>query len=302
MDPILAWGLDVVRLAQGFASPALTTVMKGISFLGSEPFYLIMLPILYWAVDRDRGARIALVFLASAFVNAWLKDLFGQSRPFDFDQALGLAIEGSHGLPSGHAQGSVVFFGMAAYFLPKPWKAVVAILFPLAIGVSRIYLGVHFPTDVLLGWGLGLLFLLGNHLVGERLEGPLQKLGERWRLILIAIITFGMNVLYSQDVSLAAAFLGAGFGFVWAVKAAPFSSGGSPGQRLGRVALGLALTVIVYIGPRYIAPPEGDAIYNLVRFFRYALVGFCISLAAPWIFLRLGLAGSQEKAQAERSE
>jgi hypothetical protein len=191
---------------------------------------------------------------------------------------------------------------MAAYFLPKPWRAVVAIFFPLAIGVSRVYLGVHFPTDVFLGWGLGLLFLLGNHLVGERLEGPLQKLGERWRLILVAIITFSMNVLYSQDVSLAAAFLGAGFGFVWAVKAAPFSSGGSLGQRLGRVILGLALTVIVYIGPKYIAPPEGDAIYNLVRFFRYALVGFCISLAAPWIFLKLGLAGSPEKAQTERTQ
>ncbi|MEI6384987.1 MAG: phosphatase PAP2 family protein [Spirochaetota bacterium] len=302
MDPILAWGLDVVRFTQVFASPVLTAVMNGISFLGSEPFYLIMLPIIYWAVDRKRGARIALVFLASAFVNAWLKDLFGQARPFEFDKALGLAIESSHGLPSGHAQGSVVFFGMAAYFFPKPWKALVAILFPLAIGVSRVYLGVHFPTDVFLGWGLGLLFLLGNHLVGERLEGPLRKLGDRWRLILLAIIAFGMNVLYSQDVSLAAAFLGAGFGFVWAGKAAPFSSGGTTSQRLGRVILGLALTVIAYIGPRYIAPPEGDAIYNLVRFFRYALVGVCVSLAAPWIFLKLGLATGAGKVQPERTE
>jgi hypothetical protein len=292
MDAVHAWGLDLIRMVQTVASPMFTAIMKAVSAMGSEAFYLPALAFIYWCVDRKRGARLALVFLASAFVNAWFKDLFGQPRPYLFDVSVGLANETTFSFPSGHAQGSIVFWGLAAVLFPKPWGLVTAVIFPLLIGFSRVYLGVHFPTDVLAGWGIGALFLVGNALVGDRLEAVLPRLGSRWRLIIIAILAFIMNALYRGDVSLAGAFIGAGFGFVWAAERAAFSAGGRFWPRAGRYAAGLALTVAIYILPKIVAPSEGEALYALVRFFRYAVLGAWISLGAPWLFMRLRLASA----------
>jgi membrane-associated phospholipid phosphatase len=290
MNGALAWGMDVIHLTQTVASPALTMVMKGISALGSEPFYLVMLPLIYWVVDRKRGARIAIVFLVSAFVNIWLKDLFGQPRPFTLDPSVGLAMESSFGLPSGHAQGSLLFWGMAAVFFPRPWGLATAIVVPLLVGLSRIYLGVHFPTDVFAGWAIALAFLGADALLTGRFAALIAKMGNRWKMIFVAIAAFLMNLIYRGDVSMAGAFLGAGFGFIWASGGAAHSISGSFPQRLGRVLLGLVITVAVYLLPKLIAPREGEALYDMVRFLRYALVGAWVAYGAPWLFLRLKLA------------
>jgi hypothetical protein len=101
-----------------------------------------------------------------------------------------------------------------------------------------------------------------------------------------------MNALYRNEVALAGAFIGAGFGFVWAADKAAFSAGGPFLSRLGRFALGVALAAAVYFLPKLIAPVEGEALFSLVRFVRYAFLGAWISLGAPWLFLRLKLASA----------
>ncbi|MEI6875872.1 MAG: phosphatase PAP2 family protein [Spirochaetota bacterium] len=293
MDGILAWGLDLIRAIQQIESPTLTAIMKGISLLGSTGFCFIMLSLIYWLVDRRRGARIALVFLASAFVNLWLKDVFGQPRPFELDKAVGLAVETSRGFPSGHAQGSLLFWGLVASFFPKPWGLVTAVVIPLLVGFSRVYLGLHFPTDVFAGWVIALVFLAADHLLGKRFKSLLPKLTTRWKLIFVAITAFCMNLLFRSDVSLAGAFLGAGFGFAWASESVSISTAGSFASRLARLLLGLAITLVVYIVPKLFAPTEGQALYDLVRFMRYAFIGAWVSFGAPWLFVKLRLAKAE---------
>jgi len=295
MNDILAWGLEVVRAVQTIANPTLTLAMKAVTYLGSEYFYIIMLPIIFWTVDRRKGARLALVFLVSAFVNAWLKDLWAQPRPFAFDAALGMMAEPTYGLPSAHAQGTLVFWGLVATLFKRPWGIAAAVILPLIVGFSRVYLGVHFPTDVFVGWGLGLLFVTGDALLGDRLEKVLSILSTRWRLIIIAVLAFFMNALYRGDVSLAGAFLGAGFGFVWASESARFSEGGGAGMRALRIFLGLAVTVLVYGLPKLVAPKAGEVFYDLVRFMTMGFVGLWVSYGAPWVFLRLRLAERPEE-------
>ena len=102
-----------------------------------------------------------------------------------------------------------------------------------------------------------------------------------------------MNAVFRGDVTIAGAFLGAGFGFVWADEHVVFSPKGSAIKRAERVLLGLAVMALIYILPKFVAPAEGEALYNLVRFLRYALVGGWIALGAPWLFLRLKLATTE---------
>lgn len=288
MNDILAWGLDVVRFVQRAVSPGLTPVVMAITFLGTEWFYLAALPLIYWCVDKRRGARLGLVVFISTFFNAWLKVLFAQPRPYQLDPALGLASESSYGLPSGHAQGSATFWGSIAPIFRGPWGLVLAILLPLLIGLTRLYLGVHFPTDVFAGWALGAFFVGANLLLGDRIEALLAKLRPQLRLAVAAIVALSMNALFMKDTSLAGGFFGFAAGLIYMPTAAPFSVGGSAGKRALRYLFGMATVALIYFGPKLFLGATSSL--PLARFLRYAAVTAWAALGAPWLFLKLGLA------------
>lgn len=296
MESILAWGLDLVRSFQTLESPAFTALMKAVSFIGNEYFYLAILPLLYWCVDRRRGARIALIFLASVFLNAWLKELCGQPRPFELDPSLGLAVETSRGFPSGHAQGTAVLWGLVAAMIPAPWGILTFLGVILPVGFSRVYLGVHFPTDVLGGWVLASLFLLADRFLVERAADFLRKNGVRLQALTVAVAALAMNALLPEDTSLSGVFLGAGLGFVLARERVSHEAGGPAGRRALRFLVGIAGAALIYLLPKLLAPGEGSSLYALVRFVRYGLVGLWIAAGAPWLFLALKLADPTPRA------
>jgi membrane-associated phospholipid phosphatase len=298
MEAMLAWGLGVVRFVQGMVSPAMTIVMKGLSFLGTEWFFLAALPLIYWCVDRRKGVRISLIFLFSSFLNLWLKDLFAQPRPYDLDPKAGLAHETSYGLPSGHAQGTLVFWVNIAKHFKASWSLILAIALPILVALSRLYLGVHFPTDILGGWLAGGLLLLLDHFFGDRLEKAFTESSARAKVIAAAAIALLMNAADMRDTSLSGVFFGAMLGFSLLPQAAPFKTEGSLGQKIGRYASGLAGAGILYFGLKAVLPGPGTELYALCRFLRYAVLGAWVALGAPWLFCRLGLAEREAPAEA----
>lgn len=122
------------------------------TFLGSEEFYLLALPILYWCIDTALGLRIGLILLVSTGINDALKMTFHAPRPYWFSANVNpLSAESSFGLPSGHSQNAVAIWGSAALYLGKRWVWGIALALMFLIGFSRLYLGVHFPQDILAG-------------------------------------------------------------------------------------------------------------------------------------------------------
>jgi len=159
MDALMQWGTDIVVALQAF--PGLTGLMEFFTFLGTEEFFLLLMPALYWCIDAGLGLRLAVALTASGSLNELLKLAFHLPRPYWVDsrvQALG--TEPSYGLPSGHAMNAVSVWGFIATQLKKNWAWAAALALILLISLSRLYLGVHFPTDVLGGWvfGAGLLW------------------------------------------------------------------------------------------------------------------------------------------------
>lgn len=164
------YGLD--RLIQAyihnFTSPELTTAMFALSFIGS---WKIMLPataaIFSWFLSKG-SQRDALVWVLSvaggAAINVVLKLWFQRERP---SVPWALAHESSYSLPSGHSVTAVVFYGAIALLAYRRFKGrpttvliiVAAVFMILGIGLSRIYLGVHFPTDVAAGYLVGTIWL-----------------------------------------------------------------------------------------------------------------------------------------------
>jgi membrane-associated phospholipid phosphatase len=290
MDNMLTWGLGLVRDAQTLASPALTAVMKGLSLVGTEFCYLAVLPLIYWCVDKRRGIRLGILVFISAAVNLRLKLAFAQPRPYDLDPSVGLAKESTFGLPSGHAQTTAVLWGSAAPIFRPPLGLLLAIILPLLVGISRIYLGVHFPTDVFAGWAIGAAIVGLDLLIGDRVERFVSGLRDSLALALVTAVALGMNVLYMKDTSLSGAFFGLAGAAVYAKTRAPFSVGGSFRRRALRYLFGMATVVLAYALPKLLLAGIEAGGPPLVRFLRYAFLGAWVSAGAPWLFLKMGLA------------
>lgn len=298
MNVFLDLGLEMVRSIQTIANPALTALMKAVTFLGAEYAYLAMIPFVYWCVDEKKGIRLGVAVLLSAWLNVFLKDIWKQPRPYDLDVSVGLARETSYGLPSGHAQGSTVFWGIVGSWLRAPFGLLAAVLIPLVVSFTRLYLGVHFPTDILAGWALGALVLGAYFALGPLIEALLSRAVRQVRLLLLAAIVFVMNGLYPADVGIGGVFFGAGVGFLLMTERFPFSADRAADGtraaipvRAARFGIGLLGAVVLYFGLKALFPGAGSPSYSLFRFARYGAVGFWVAAGAPWLFLRLRLVG-----------
>ncbi|RYG55276.1 phosphatase PAP2 family protein, partial [bacterium] len=134
----------------------LLPLMKFLSALGSEQFYLLLLPLIYWGVSRPLGVRLGALLLFSVVVNEIFKVAFAQPRPYWIDANLLISkgsAEASFGFPSGHAQNAILIWPFLALQTKRKglWMSL-AILLAAGISFSRIYLGVHYPTDILGGF------------------------------------------------------------------------------------------------------------------------------------------------------
>ncbi len=292
MEAVWQWGIDLIHLVQLASGPALDAFFTAITFLGEEEFFLLLLPFFLWCFDFTAGARVGVAFLLSTYVNIGLKDWFAHPRPFELEPTVKRYEVGGYGLPSGHAQSAVVVWGAIAIQYGKKWLWGVAILLMILIGFSRIYLGVHFPTDVLGGWAVGAIFLALYTRLGPRLEQWLKQASPGLRLTLAATVPLGLLVLHpTADVAAPTAVLmGMGMGLVLTRRKSSFSAAGPPAQRAVRLLVGMAVLLPLYFGLKLVFPGSGEPFYVATRVLRYAVVGFWVALGAPWLFRKLRLA------------
>ncbi len=163
-DPIVRVDRYVATTLHGFATPVTTTVFLVITALGSlETVALLGLAVAayYGRKRRWLHVRVWLAALIGGFaLNQLLKAFFARPRPVFEDP---LVLESTYSFPSGHAMESMALYGMLAYFAVRAsstWRARTAVVFGAAIlvlliGFSRMYLGVHYLSDVAAGYAAG---------------------------------------------------------------------------------------------------------------------------------------------------
>ena len=297
MGGIESWGTSAIQALQSFSTPALDTFFKLVTLLGDEKFYLLLLPLVYWCFDKRLGMRLAVLVMASNTVNLWIKFALGLPRPPGALVRHMTEGEGP-GFPSGHTQSVTVACGYLVAHVQR-WRAhLMAAALVLLVGLSRIYLGVHFPHDVLgglvIGYVLVFLFVKGTSLG----EGAWRSLG---RLVRYGLAAGGPLLLFlAWPLEDAAGSLGAlagfGLGALLEGERLGFQTAGSGRQRALRFLVGGGGVAALYFGRKVVLPPAVGW-----RFVRYATVGLFGTALAPWLFVRLGLARS-ELAAAYGSE
>ena len=266
----------------------LTPIMKIFTFLGDEEFFLLFLPLAYWLWRKQVMGRVGMVLLFTFVLNAIIKGIFQIPRPEEIEH---LVHADDWSFPSGHSQGAMVLWGWLAYELKDKRAYLVAAVLIMGVGFSRVYLGVHFPTDILGGFLVGLVTLIIYAWV-LKLDPPgWVPLGPTRQSMIIFVILMGIFMLVPELSEVAikggAAFIGFLSGYLHEKKY--LSSSIKPGMNLllSRLVLGLVGIVIIWLGLKQIFISIGYTT-EMATFIRYTLLGAWISFGAPYVFCRFG--------------
>lgn len=156
----MSWEFSILYALQEIHNPILDKIMLFITSLGDDGIFWIAIGVicLFFKKYRKMGLQLLLSMLCTFILgNLILKNIFARPRPCDIDAAVTLLISRPHGhsFPSGHSINSMV--AAVALFLNNKKIGIPAIIVATLIGFSRLYLFVHFPTDVLGGFAIAIL-------------------------------------------------------------------------------------------------------------------------------------------------
>lgn len=325
MENLIAFQIQFIHWLQSLGD-WLTTPMEYLSLTGSEQFYLLVAPAIYWCWDTVLGVQTGLFLMLNSNFYAYLKILFGTARPFWVSTSIKhLAFESSFGLPSGHSQNAAVFWGTIGAYFRKAWLWVVLILLIFLVGISRLFLAVHFPHDVLVGWLVGGLTLWLFLRLSKPVASWILKRSLSFQIATILVSSLGLILIgilirlavsdftlpsewvenaaaffpeedpinpldISGIVSNAGAFFGLAAGACWIRSLGGFDISGSALQRLGRYLLGVLGVFILWFGLGEVFPRGDTWLPFVLRFIRYGLVGVWVTALAPLLFIKIRLA------------
>lgn len=324
MDQLIELGLGIIAWLQA-TFPGAVEVMGFISFLGSEEFFLLALPVIYWSINKQLAKRLGYLFLLTVMVLYALKHAFRQPRPYWIDPALGLGVSDSYGLPSGHVALTTVLVVFIAAWMRRGWVWLAALVYVLLMAFSRVYLGVHFPQDVVGGFLLGSLILLAFLLWQRQFAADYEKrtLGRRMfvvvliPIVLVAVYAIALLLIGAPDLAVSwasyipvaeiesmegvttglGALLGFAIGTTLEGSRIRFRSKGTLWQHVGRLFLGFAGTLALWAGLDTLFPSEPLWLALPLRVLRYFLVLLWVTYFAPWLFVRLGLADADPEPE-----
>ncbi len=304
-------------------------VMLFFTWLGTPYILVWITATIFWCVDARTGHRFAFFILFGGVVNEALKLVFHLPRPYWMDSRIASIghASSSFGFPSGHAQISAVWMYIGGLLHSRLGWAL-AILTAFLVGVSRVFLGQHFPLQVLWGWLLG--FVL--YLVFIRLEQPLKGWFVKHNLMqklaylgIVAILLCAVNWSIAQRLSgwnmpdswssnaetyldahedlnpanpgsgyaTIMALIGALFGMILQHKKGGYSAKGRLQKRLARWLIG-TIAIILLMGAfsfieKIVSFEDGSTSMMIWNSLQYFIGLFCIFHPLPMMFRRLRL-------------
>jgi len=270
-----------------------------ITELGSDYFYVALIIIGFWAVDKRASTVTAFVLIASVVSNYWLKITFRHPRPPSTNWLPG-ADASNYSLPSGHAQNSTTFWGWLGIKIKTWWMGVLSAVLIVLIGLSRIYIGVHWLGDVLSGWAVGLFLLI----VLWRLEEPTRATLSKYNpnMLYLGLVVFGLVAMilteFLSPVTIVGSkdnfgangglIIGWSIGLVLERRYVNFEVTLKNGEKWRLALRGIIGLILVFVTMLGLSPMLPTDVY-LLRAIRYALVAIVVAFVWPFLFEKLGL-------------
>ena len=287
-------------------------LLSNLSAFGEQLLLVVIMGFLYWGLNKEFGKYIGLNVLIVNVWNPMIKNVVMRLRPYfvpgydvkllrlidDSADAMDVAAQG-YSFPSGHSANAVTAYGsMAAYEKKRKLFLVLAILLPLLVGFSRVYVGAHYPTDVIFGWVLGAVIV-------ALIPWLQHKIKNRWVFYALLVLVSLPGFFYCTSNDYFSSF-GMLIGFVLAE---PFEERFVKFENTKNILRCILRTIggaAIYFGLNEVLKlpfskevlDAGDLMAQLIRTARYAVVIFTVIGIYPALFKLTGRLWERKKKEA----
>lgn len=291
------WEPDLIASVQEGMGKAGEIAARVFSFIGGETFSILLMIVLLFCYKKEVGKRVSAAVLMAGIWFPMIKNIVLRVRPYmahpekvkvlqvvEADADPMDIVQQGYSFPSGHGATAVSLFGSTAREIRKRWMWFVAVITPLLIGISRVMVGVHYPTDVLAGWVVGLAAAGFNALLQKKVRTEWARFA-----IMVGIALPGLIWCRSRDYFSALGLLiGAAVAFPTEAKTVDFRDTRNPWAMIlrtaGAFAVYYALNTLLKLPFPKAFLENGSLGAGLVRTARYAVVLFVVLAVYPRCF------------------
>ena len=305
----MAFQLDILMYLQSIRSELSTNMFLLFTIFTEVGVITVLTGILYWCVDKKAGQRIIFALAGSLNINAAVKDIVKFPRPIGTEGLQSLRVETATGysFPSGHTQTARTFWTSMMVQFKKVWIYIVGILMILGAGISRLYLAVHWPMDVIAGWIFGIILSIFFVKLFDYIDDS-----KNYYILILLMLIFGIATYFlgGEDFyKMFGLYTGFALGYMVEDTYINFSTGGEerkivfsknsarvdgPDKKILRFIVGIVSLLAVYLLLNYIEDTftvgKVEEIINIFKYLKYTIVVFWGVAGAPALFKLFKLA------------
>jgi membrane-associated phospholipid phosphatase len=275
---------DLIKWIQSFHSDWLDQFFILVTMLGEEYFYIAILGLIYWNINKQTARFLVLILALSATFNGAIKEIVGYSRPIGEEGIRSIYTDTAEGtsFPSGHTQNATAFFGSAGLVAKSPLLWIVFLTLIFLVAISRLYLGVHWPLDVVAGIGFGVLSIAAGKFIYDKCE----REGEFWPYFVILVLAV-VSVFFldsSAYIKAVALLIGYLVGYFFEENFLQFDVRAPLLTQIIKYTIGLAITGAIFLGLKMVLPT--GVYWDGLRYF---LTIFFVMFGAPAVFMVMKL-------------
>ena len=292
----LGWEPGLMEWLQTHLGASAISLISFFSSFGEELILILLLGFLYWGLNKKLGKSVGITVLMGMVWNTMIKNIALRRRPYFDHEGIDIyrvvepdadiydiSAQG-YSFPSGHSTNAAGTYWGLAMHTGKKWMKCLAVALFLLVGISRVVVGAHYPTDVLCGWLLGLFVAIVIRILEEKIRNPRVLYG-----ILLATALPGLFYCRSSDYFTSfGLMIGFFAGSLVEEKAVQFENTRNPLRILLRVIGGLAIYLALNVLLKMPFSKEflegGSMAAMLVRTVRYAIVAFVDFCIYPMLF------------------
>lgn len=273
------------KIREGISS-FFDSLFEILTYLGGQEILILVIVVVYFVFSKKQGQRIAFSIFSSLLINNSLKVLVNRIRPFNhskvtytvdptvYEHASGMSF------PSGHSQNAAVTYSSIAFTYKKNYLWIICIVLIILVGISRVMLGVHYPTDVIVGIILGVViayFGLKLHLRYENNFKNLMILYLVTALLFLPFLFIYINKMKAsyfeyKDLYTIYSFY---IGYIGAIylekKYVDFDESNPLKTRIIRAATAIFIVLGLLLGLKAVFPKD-NVIFDMIRYFMLSFI------------------------------
>ncbi len=288
--------INILKFFQSIRNPILNAFFLILTISTEVPVIVILTAIMYWCINKKYGQKLLFTLIPNIVINTGIKEFVKAPRPIGTTglESLRVSTATGYSFPSGHTQTATTFWTSLIIIFRKKWIHILGSVMILGVGLSRLYLGVHWPIDVICGWIFGILFTVLFSKIFDIVDK--NKNYKLLPLVLIPFIIFIFIVKSESYIKMFGLLVGFVLGYIIEDKFIKFKTIDDYKKEVNfsskvdtnkdyivknayRFILGIFTLLAVYLILNYIIPE-----YMIFNFIRYLIISLYAVAGVPALF------------------